>query len=318
MTEKSEPGDQQISELFAMIKSDNPSQATDKAILARAQQGLPTNQSEDKIASIKPGGWRKWQWPGSIAASVCLISLLFYHQFSRFETVQGRDAALPDFSQIDPVSQARSNLEIESKTRAQRETTPMASTTEDEFMLAEKPDLSNFAEQEIEAMEISNFSPVVINPLVAQLEQDLTPEQDPVNQVEPIAPKDIESQSRQLVSMALDTNYLNNLLTRLDLIEQTELIEATGARRQRSEVLLNQARQQQEKQQREKAVAAAQRKKSLLTKQPDMPDPQQELFSYLYNYALYNPNQPIPDKYLQALTAENRDKLEQLSEPEQP
>jgi hypothetical protein len=70
--------DPKISQHYHIGATEGPSSLIDQKILEQAKATLlETDEAVNPAYHIRPKAWRKWQWSGSIAASVLLVSLLF-------------------------------------------------------------------------------------------------------------------------------------------------------------------------------------------------------------------------------------------------
>ena len=145
----SHPDDQALSELYQALKVEQPSDALDQAILARARQQAQQPGTLRPVSTIKhtKPAWRRWQWPLSVAASVCLVSVIFISQYQSFEHYS---AGISESAEVaaSPGGQAAPPpppLQVQQQALAERQLADMRVAAETQHAMQRKAELAIMA-----------------------------------------------------------------------------------------------------------------------------------------------------------------------------
>lgn len=245
---KNSPSDPDISDLYASMAIEQPSTATDEAILQAAKRHANKANSQSQT-NIKIKTWRKWQWPTSIAASVVFVSVIMYGQFNQFDP----NLAVPSSAPVDTYAIA-DNATLDEQQAMQRQQLEMKKVAAKPIPqpAAQLPDVADITEQSMAEPALSNYAEQEAAGLAASaldnVELDITPDEFSVDPMDSV--------------VAQLSDPLEDHGQEFDQIEMMRVVpreqEKANAEAQMRQQLI--ARQAQQSRKRSEAEAAAQSK----------------------------------------------------------
>lgn len=245
-----------------------PSEELDKQILARAEQSISKPHTGVRY-------WRKWQWPFSIAASVVLVSLIYFDNLSMFSRIDDQPALgiLPN--QETPVVSA-----------PEADVLDYAETSESQAELLLNKEKSNVSNLAISRQQLDlDVKKRELREQVSQSRMRQEPKQADLaeNKTEHMETEQIVVTGSRVSVLVLDEPFLTGLLKDSQQIRQR----------------LN-----------DKSLSTEQAEN--LKKQ--LANVHQNIYDELHAYRLSNPHFAIPEKYLAVLDESQRSGLETLAD----
>ncbi len=245
---KNSPSDPDISDLYASMAIEQPSTATDEAILQAAKRHANKANSQSQTNS-KIKTWRKWQWPTSIAASVVFVSVIMYGQFNQFDP----NLAVPSSAPVDTYAIA-DNATLDEQQAMQRQQLEMKKVAAKPIPqpAAQLPDVADITEQSMAEPALSNYAEQEAAGLAASaldnVELDIIPDEfkiDPMDSVVAQLSDPLEDQGQAFDQIEM---------MRVVPLEQEK---ASAEAQMRQQLMARQAQQS-----RKRAEAAAQREQA--------------------------------------------------------
>ena len=292
------PDEQKITQLYQTGATEQPSSLLDQKILNQAKAALPgVKPSTNSEQAIRPKTWRKWQWSGSIAASVLRVSWLFMFN-QRYN--QGADLVVEE-QYIE--SKVAAKAQSEDATRSRR-----MQTKQELQIVARSEKNADDSVHRASAEKVENKSRNGL-PMSDELASFVTEEKDIAEADAIIAdiglstpvPKNLatEKSAEIISSLAQNTDNSSADYQQLDKLLQKVLFygQKMDSKQSRQNVAQPPTSEQ--------TSVQAENENSTSAK-----NTQAELFELLFKYKQSDPMWSVPQRYLNVL---NQDQLRELA-----